>query len=74
MQENKDNAGVVEKERAALLRLAGMEDLAEKKARICSRLLMDVTLAQEMEGLADRHQQRKASLLALCGKEQKEEE
>ena len=74
MQENKDNAMQMQREYTALQRLAYMEDLAEKKARIYSRLLMDVMLAQEMEGLAERHQQRKTELLALCGKRQKEDE
>ena len=74
MQESKHNQGLMDKERAALRCLAAAEDLAEKKARIFSRLLIDVGLAQEMEALATRHQQRKTALLALCGQKADEEE
>lgn len=42
-----------------------MEDIAEKKARIYSRLLTDVEKAKQMEGLANRHQQAKMQLQEL---------
>ena len=47
MQESQ-NKCQLEKEETALKRLLGVEDLAEKKARIFSRLLTDVALAKEM--------------------------
>ena len=54
-----------DKERNAIERLAGIEDLVEKKTKIYSRLLMDVALAKEMEGLSLRHQSRKTELERL---------
>ena len=42
--------------------MSEMEDLAEKKAKIYSRLLTDAELAQEMEALSNRHKQRKQTL------------
>ena len=50
--------------------LAQREDLAEKKAKIYSRLLTEVSLAEAMETLAVRHAERKAELLALAGKKE----
>ena len=47
--------------------MSEMEDLAEKKAKIYSRLLTDAELAQEMEALSNRHKQRKQTLLELLG-------
>ena len=74
MQESQ-NKCQLEKEETALKRLLGVEDLAEKKARIFSRLLTDVALAKEMESLAKRHEQHKGVLLNLLGqKPQKKEE
>lgn len=74
MQESQNKCRL-EKEETALKRLLGVEDLAEKKARIFSRLLTDVALAKEMESLAKRHEQRKGVLLNLLGqKPQKKEE
>ncbi len=52
-------------EKRILSTLFELEDLAEKKARIYSRLLTQVTLAQEMEALADRHAQRRLKLESL---------
>ena len=44
------------------------ESLAEKKARVYSRLLTDHALAEMMETIANFHAQRRR---ALCGKEGK---
>ncbi len=51
--------------------LAKIEDLAEKKSKIYSRLLFNPALAQDMERLAVSHAQGKKSLLTLAGKEAK---
>ena len=57
-----------------MLSLLQMEDVAEKKAKIYSRLLTETSLAQEMEALAARHAERKKRLEKLAtGKEPKEE-
>ena len=45
--------------------LVSVEDLAEKKAKIYSRLLTDATLAKDMEELALRHAKRKQALERL---------
>ena len=50
--------------------LAKREDLAEKKAKIYSRLLTEVSLAETMETLAVRHAERKKELLRLAGKKE----
>ena len=54
-----------------------LEDLAEKKTKIYSRLLTDAELAQEMEALSNRHKIRKQTLLGMLGgkmpKKQKQE-
>ncbi len=55
------------KDEPFLKRLAELEDLAEKKAKIYSRLLTDASLSKEMEGLSMRHEKRKEELLALFG-------
>ena len=64
-----------------LTELIAMEDLAEKKTKIYSRLLTDTSLAKAMEALSARHAERKQTLTALMqGKtkpkngEKKEEE
>ena len=49
-----------------VVRLAKREELAEKKAKIYSRLLIDQKLAEDMETLAVSHANRK---LALRGEE-----
>lgn len=59
------NGVYAEEERTALCGLAEIEDLAEKKAMIHSRLLMDVALAKAMEELAKRHEKRKERLILL---------
>ena len=71
MQENvlENNA---EREKQAFVKMLQLEDLAEKKAKIYSRLLMDVEKAQEMEGLAARHAARKIEIeKMLFGDEKK---
>ena len=54
-----------EKEKKYLQELLTIEDLAEKKAKIYSRLLMDVERAQDMEGLSARHAGRKGEIEKL---------
>ena len=63
-------------EKTALEELLRLEDVAEKKGKIYSRLLIDTTLAQAMERLALRHEQRKEKLSALLtgGKRKEKEE
>ena len=63
MQKNQE----MEQEYAFLKALATLEELAEKKTKIYSRLLTDVDLAKEMETLSLRHQNRKNTLLGLMG-------
>ena len=55
-----------EKESCVLERLAGIEDLVEKKMKIYSRLLTDAALAEDMEMLATRHAKRKTTLECLA--------
>ena len=75
MQENSENKNGVEIEKEALKLLMGVEDLAEKKIKIFSRLLMDVSLASDMEKLSARHESRKEKLEKLIfGKAKKKEE
>ncbi len=60
-------------EKEMLITLCKMEDLAEKKANIYSRLLMDTEKAQEMERLAATHKQAKKDLeILLYGKPKKD--
>lgn len=54
-----------------LERIVALEDLAEKKTRIFSRLLMDAAIAKEMEGLSLRHEKRKEKLMQLLGQKPK---
>ncbi len=62
----------MEQENEYLERLLALEDLAEKKTKIYSRLLMDVSLAKKMEELSARHADRKASIEKLLyGESQK---
>lgn len=51
----------------ALETMARMEELAEKKTRIYSRLLTDTDLAKAMETLSFRHEERRNRLLLLLG-------
>ena len=62
----------MEREKQRLEELILMEDLAEKKAKIHSRLLTEPALAQEMESLAKRHAERKNRLKTLLTGEQEE--
>ena len=55
----------VEEEKGLLIMLSQMEDLAEKKARVYSRLLTEVSLAKTMEELSLRHEKRKEKWVAL---------
>lgn len=65
----------MEREKEVLSELIKLEDLAEKKAKIYSRLLTEPSIAQDMESLAKRHAERKARLTTLLtGKESKKEE
>lgn len=62
-------------EQPTIEQLIEMEDLAEKKARIYSRLLTDVSLAKAMETLAEKHKERKSALCTLLsGKKEKKDE
>lgn len=47
--------------------LENAEALSVKKARIYSRLLTDAALAEDMEALAVRHEQRGKALKKLSG-------
>jgi capsule polysaccharide export protein KpsE/RkpR len=55
----------LEQETQMLRALSTTEDLAAKKARIYSRLLTEQTLAENMEALAIRHEERAKTLLGL---------
>ncbi len=62
----------IKEENEYLLSLIELEDLAEKKTKIYSRLLLNVTLAGKMEELSLQHKKRKESLEKLLyGKEKK---
>ena len=62
----------MEQEEEYLKELMELEDLAEKKARIYSRLLVEPTLAKEMENISKRHEERKERIeLLLYGKNKK---
>lgn len=50
-----------------LAMLMNAESLSVKKARIYSRLLTDTALAEDMEALAVRHEQREKALKKLSG-------
>ncbi len=61
-------------EKEGLKKLLEVEDLAEKKAKIHARLLMDTSLAKAMEELSLRHEKRKETIeLLLYGKLSKKE-
>ncbi len=58
-----------------LNKLIAIEDLAEKKTKIYARLLMDASLAKDMEKLSLRHEERKETLVELMtGKKCKNKE
>ena len=54
-----------DEENKRLQQLIDLEDLAEKKTKIYSRLLTETTLAKEMESLSLRHGKRRESLEKL---------
>ena len=62
----------MEKEEKYLKELMELEDLAEKKTKIYSRLLVEPFLAKEMENMSKRHEERKERIqLLLYGKSKK---
>ena len=75
MQEKQDEQALfleMSQEKEGLKILLSLEDLAEKKTKIFSRLLMDAKLAGEMEQLSLRHEERKERIEKLLfGKAQK---
>ncbi len=63
----------MERENEYLKNLMEMEDLAEKKTKIYSRLLIEPALASAMEELSARHEKRKETLERLLqGKSEKD--
>lgn len=60
-----------DEEKRALEALLGLEDLAEKKIKIFSRLLMDTGIAKQMEELSLRHEKRKEELAIFLGQKPK---
>ncbi len=66
MEENQNG---LDSEMQLLSMLAAAEDLSVKKAKVYSRLLTDMALAQDMEALASRHEQRRSALTRLSGGE-----
>ena len=61
MQQNSTVCG----EESELKTLLYLEDLAEKKTKVYSRLLTDADLAQAMEKISARHAERKKALQTL---------
>ena len=55
----------MEREEKYLKELMELEDLAEKKTRIYSRLLVEPALAKEMENISKRHEERKERIELL---------
>ena len=49
--------------------LKGMETLAQRKASVYGRVLTDLTLAEEMQNLAQFHGERVQALAELTGEE-----
>ena len=63
----------MEKENEYLKELMELEDLAEKKSKIYSRLLIEPSLAGEMEKLSKNHKVRKETIERLLyGKNEKQ--
>ncbi len=59
-------------ERIAIERILSALNIAEKKARIYSRLLTEISLAKAMEELACKHEEQKVALQTLLyGKAEK---
>ena len=65
-----EESKALQEEAKRLHYLAKIEDLAEKKSKIYSRLLIDAALAQDMEQLAVEHAQAKKRLLELAKKQE----
>lgn len=62
----------MDQEEKYLKEVMELEDLAEKKTRIYSRLLVEPALAKEMENISKRHEERKERIqLLLYGKSKK---
>ena len=57
-----------------LQQLARKEEIAGKKCNVYARLLIDPALAQAMERLALRHEERRQGLLGLQGRKNKKKE
>ena len=66
MEEN-EKLSAIDEEKNSLNALLSIINIAEKKARIYSRLLTDVSLAKAMEKLACRHEEEKTALQSLLG-------
>lgn len=63
----------MERENEYLKNLIELEDLAEKKTKIYSRLLIEPALAGAMEELSARHEKRKETIERLLyGKSEKD--
>ena len=63
----------MERENEYLKNLMELEDLAEKKTKIYSRLLIEPALASAMEELSLRHEKRKETIERLLyGKSEKD--
>ena len=54
-----------ELERKTLNNLCLMEEIAEKKANIYARLLIEPTISKQMEALSIRHKERRCALERL---------
>ena len=64
----------IQREACVLKTLSDVEDLAEKKMKIYSRLLMDAALAEDMGALSARHVKRKEALGLLVGEKPKKKQ
>ncbi len=62
---NTERESRTEREAESLERSLRILNIAEKKARIYSRLLTETALAKAMETLACRHEEQKAALQTL---------
>lgn len=69
--EEKDGEKTGKDEECALRDLLSMLNIAEKKARIYSRLLTEVSLAKGMEKLACSQEEQKNILQTLLGEKKK---
>ncbi len=62
---NTENQEKTERETRGIKAVLSLLNIAEKKARIYSRLLTEVSLAQSMEELACRYEEQKVALQTL---------